>query len=91
PGAAERRGGGNDGASRAVTIATQRIMRALEDADCNARILTAPEIRKAVLQITGGYDPRTLTQRWRYAELGNSVNIGGAVDPKRLGSDLLAQ
>lgn len=91
PGAAERRGGGNEGASRAVTIATQRIMRALEDADCNARILTAPEIRKAVLQITAGYDPRTLTQRWRYAELGNSVNIGGAVDPTKLGSDLLAQ
>ncbi|TLG11473.1 type VII secretion protein EccE [Nocardia cyriacigeorgica] len=91
PDAAERRGGGNEGASRAVTIATQRIMRALEDADCNARILTAPEIRKAVLQITAGYDPRTLTQRWRYAELGNSVNIGGAVDPKKLGSDLLAQ
>ncbi|MET7768650.1 type VII secretion protein EccE [Nocardia sp. NPDC005366] len=91
PEAAARRGGGSDGASRAVTIATQRIMRALEDADCSARILTAPEIRKAVLQITAGYDPRTLTQRWRYAEIGNAVNIGSAVDPKQLGSDLLAQ
>ncbi|WP_330232979.1 type VII secretion protein EccE [Nocardia sp. NBC_00508] len=91
PEAAARRGGGAEGASRAVTIATQRIMRTLEDADCNARILTAPEIRKAVLQITGGYDPRSLEHRWRYAEIGNSVNIGSAVDPKRLGSDLLAQ
>lgn len=91
PEAAARRGGGAEGASRAVTIATQRIMRALEDADCNARILTAPEIRKAVLQITSGFDPRTLEHRWRYAEIGNSVNIGMAVDPKRLGSDLLAQ
>ncbi|WP_225729853.1 MULTISPECIES: type VII secretion protein EccE [unclassified Nocardia] len=91
PEAAARRGGGDEGASRAVTIATQRIVRALEDADCYARVLTAPEIRKAVLQITGGYDPRALTHRWRYAEIGNSVNIGSAVDPKRLGSDLLAQ
>ncbi|WP_194817395.1 type VII secretion protein EccE [Nocardia sp. XZ_19_385] len=91
PEASARRGGGTEGASRAVTIATQRIMRALEDADCNARILTAPEIRKAVLQITAGFDPRNLTHRWRYAEIGNAVNIGAAVDPKRLGSDLLAQ
>ncbi|MGO4615586.1 type VII secretion protein EccE [Nocardia sp. 2YAB30] len=91
PEAAARRGGGAEGASRAVNIATQRIMRTLEDADCNARILTAPEIRKAVLQITGDFDPRTLEHRWRYAEIGNSVNIGSAVDPKHLGSDLLAQ
>ncbi|HLS78291.1 MAG TPA: type VII secretion protein EccE [Nocardia sp.] len=90
-GAAARRGGGIEGASRAVTIATQRIMRALEDADCNARILTAPEIRKAVLQITAGYDPREITHTWRYAELGNAINIGSAVDPDHLGSDLLAQ
>ncbi|WP_054815777.1 type VII secretion protein EccE [Nocardia arizonensis] len=91
PDAAARRGGGSAGASRAVTIATQRIVRTLEDADCGARILTAPEIRKAVLQITAGYDPRTLTHRWRYAEIGNAVNIGAAVDPEQLGSDLLAQ
>lgn len=91
PEAAARRGGGAEGASRAVTIATQRIVRALEDADCASRVLTAPEIRKAVWQITAGVDPRALTHRWRYAELGNSVNIGAAVDPKQLGSDLLAQ
>ncbi len=91
PDATARRGGGTDGASRSVTIATQRIMRTLEDADCNARILTAPEIRKAVQQITAGLDPRTLSQRWKYAEIGNAVNIGSAVDPKQLGSDLLAQ
>lgn len=91
PEAAARRGGGAEGASRAVNIATQRIMRTLEDADCNARILTAPEIRKAVLQITGDFAPRTLEHRWRYAEIGNSVNIGSAVDPKHLDSDLLAQ
>lgn len=91
PDAADRRGGGAEGACRAVTIATQRIVRALEDADCASRVLTAPEIKKAVLQVTAQIDPRTLTHRWRYAELGNGVNIGAAVDPKQLGSDLLAQ
>ncbi|MEU7631953.1 type VII secretion protein EccE [Nocardia sp. NPDC049220] len=91
PDAAARRGGGAEGAARAVTIATQRIMRTLEDADCNARILTEPEIEKAVLQITDGFSVRTLAHRWRYAEIGNSVNIGSAVDPKLLHSDLLAQ
>lgn len=91
PGAVARRGGGNEGASRVVTIATQRIMRTLEDADCNARILTASEIRRAVLQLTEGFDPRELTHRWRYAELGNNVNVGSAIDPKHLGSDVLAQ
>ncbi|MEV6069751.1 type VII secretion protein EccE [Nocardia sp. NPDC052001] len=91
PDAAARRGGGLDGACRAVTIATRRILRTLEDADCAARILTAPEITRATLQITGGNDPRELTQHWRYAELGNSVNIGAAVAPARLDSEQLAR
>ncbi|MVU78904.1 type VII secretion protein EccE [Nocardia sp. ET3-3] len=91
PEAAARRGGGLTGACRAVTIATQRIVRTLEDGDCSARLLTAPEIRQAALQITAGVDPGELSQHWRYAELGNSVNIGAAVDPQQLASDLLAQ
>ncbi|WP_040788687.1 type VII secretion protein EccE [Nocardia paucivorans] len=91
PGAAERRGGGDEGAKRAVTIATQRIMRTLEDADCTARILTAPEIRRAVLQVTQNNNPRDLTHSWRYAELGNCVNIGDALDPKYLDSEALSQ
>ncbi|MEC3913242.1 type VII secretion protein EccE [Nocardia sp. CDC160] len=91
PDAAARRGGGLEGACRAVTIATQRIVRTLEDADCAARLLTAPEIRQAALQVTAGVDPGELTQHWRYAELGNSVNIGAAVDPEQLASELLAR
>ncbi|WP_330183325.1 type VII secretion protein EccE [Nocardia sp. NBC_01503] len=91
PDAADRRGGGLHGACRAVTIATQRVLRTLEDAGCAARILTAPEITKATLQITAGVDPRELTQHWRYAELGNSVNIGAAVPPSRLDSEQLAR
>ncbi|MGW4246201.1 type VII secretion protein EccE [Nocardia sp. NPDC004722] len=91
PEAADRRGGGLDGACRAVTVATERIVRTLEDGDCAARLLTAPEIRQAALQVTAGVDPGALTQHWRYTELGNSVNIGAAVDPGQLAADLLAQ
>ncbi|WP_245717731.1 type VII secretion protein EccE [Nocardia jejuensis] len=90
PDAAARRGGGIDGSCRAVTVATQRIVRMLADSDCAARILTAPEIRQAALQVTAGVDPGDLTQRWRYTELNNSVNIGAAVDPRQLGPELLA-
>ncbi|MFE3756985.1 type VII secretion protein EccE [Nocardia tengchongensis] len=91
PKAAARRGGGLPGACRAVTAATERVVRILEDGGCTARLLTAPEIRQAALQVTAGVDPGALTQHWRYAELGNSVNIGAAVDPRQLASDLLAQ
>ncbi|QLY31900.1 type VII secretion protein EccE [Nocardia huaxiensis] len=91
PEAAERRGGGLEGACRSVTIATQRIVRTLEDAACAARVLTAPEIKQAALQVTAGTDPGELTQSWRFTELGNSVNIGAAVDPAQLDSEVLAQ
>lgn len=91
PGAAARRGGGDEGAARSVTIATQRIVRTLEDAGCASRLLTASEIRSAVRQVIQGADVRDLTHRWRYAELGNSVNIGAAIDPKHLGSEILSQ
>ncbi|MFF2109477.1 type VII secretion protein EccE [Rhodococcus koreensis] len=37
-----RRGGSEDGASRAITIAASRVVRALADSGCRARILTAP-------------------------------------------------
>ncbi|NUS44769.1 MAG: type VII secretion protein EccE [Mycobacteriaceae bacterium] len=89
--AVERRGGGAEGASRSVTIATQRIVRALAEAGCRSRILTAPEIRDAVIQITAGTDPRTVGQRWSSARLGNFANIGSAVDPDKLSSETLAK
>ncbi|KAA0021494.1 type VII secretion protein EccE [Antrihabitans cavernicola] len=89
--AVARRGGETEGASRAVTVATQRIVRALDDAGCRSRILTAPEIREAVLQVTGGADPTALTQRWRHADVGENVSIGSAIDPNSLGSALLAK
>ncbi|MBD0322073.1 MAG: type VII secretion protein EccE [Aldersonia sp.] len=91
PDAVVRRGGGTDGASRAVTVATQRIVRALDEVGCRSRILTAPEIREAVLQITAGADPRGIEHTWRFARLGDNVNIGSAIDPNVLSSELLAQ
>ncbi|MBL1075130.1 type VII secretion protein EccE [Nocardia sp. 2] len=91
PEAARRRGGGLEGACRSVTVATQRVVRTLEAAACSARILTAPEIKQAALQVTAGVAPGELPQSWRCTELGNSVNIGAAVDPGQLDTDLLAQ
>ncbi|MCX5043937.1 type VII secretion protein EccE [Aldersonia sp. NBC_00410] len=91
PDAVERRGGGAEGASRAITIATRRIVRALDEVGCRSRVLTAPEIREAVLQITGGTDPRRLMQSWKFAQLGENVNIGSAIQPNALSSELLAR
>jgi type VII secretion protein EccE len=91
PDAVARRGGGAPGAQRAISIATQRIVRALEDAGCRSRMLTAQEIRESVLQVTAGSDPRTIGAGWKSATLGDNVNIGGAVDPDALSSDLLAK
>ncbi len=91
PDAVERRGGGSDGAGRSTTIATRRIVRALDEVGCRSRVLTAPEIRDAVLQITGGADPRRLMQTWRFAQLGETVNIGSAIAPKALNAETLAR
>lgn len=91
PDAVARRGGGTDGAARAITVATQRIVRALDEVGCRSRILTAPEIREAVLQITAGSDPRNIEHTWRFARLGENVNVGSAIDPKALSSELLAR
>ena len=89
--AVARRGGGTEGASRAVTVAAQRIVRALDDAGCRSRFLTAPEIREAVLQVSAGADPQLIRQSWRHAVLDDAVNVGASIQPNRLGSDLLAK
>ncbi|MFC9360061.1 type VII secretion protein EccE [Rhodococcus sp. NPDC057014] len=89
--AVARRGGGEEGASRAITIAAGRVVRALADSGCRARILTAPEIDSAALQISRGVDPRTVTQTWRQAPLPGVCNTGYGVDPRYLTRDLLAK
>ncbi|MHA4849002.1 type VII secretion protein EccE [Rhodococcus sp. MSC1_016] len=89
--AVARRGGGEHGASRAITIAASRVVRALADAACRARILTAPEIDSAALVISRGVDPRSLTQTWKHALLPGVCNTGYSVDPRFLSKELLAK
>ncbi|MCQ4120220.1 type VII secretion protein EccE [Rhodococcus tibetensis] len=89
--AVARRGGGEQGASRVITIAASRVVRALADAGCRARILTAPEIDSAALQISRGVDPKTVTQTWKHAPLPGVCNTGYGVDPRYLTKDLLAK
>lgn len=88
--AVARRGGGEEGASRALTIAASRVVRALADAGCRARILTAPEIDSAALQISRGVDPKMFTETWKHTPLPGVCNTGYGVDPRYLTKDLLA-
>ncbi|MFC9551112.1 type VII secretion protein EccE [Rhodococcus sp. NPDC056960] len=89
--AVARRGGGEDGACRAITIAASRVVRALADSGCRARILTAPEIESAALQISRGVDPNTFEETWNHAPLPGVRNTGYGVDPRYLTKDLLAK
>lgn len=91
PDAVARRGGNTTGACRAIAVATHRIVRTLENSGCAARILTASEIRHAVLQVSAGTQPQRISQRLGYARVDNYVNVGAAVDPRAVSSDLLAQ
>ncbi|CAM2859520.1 type VII secretion protein EccE [Skermania piniformis] len=90
PDAVARRGGGKEGASRAVTVAARRIVRLLAQRGYPARLLTADEIRGAVLQITAGTDPRGIGRRWRHAVLGDRIIGGGACHPDAISSELLS-
>ncbi|AOW94375.1 type VII secretion protein EccE [Rhodococcus sp. WMMA185] len=89
--AVARRGGGEEGASRAITIAASRVVRTLAESGCRARILTAPEVDSAALQISGGADPRTFTETWDHAPLPGVCNTGYGVDPSYLNRDFLAR
>ncbi|WP_072687341.1 type VII secretion protein EccE [Rhodococcus marinonascens] len=89
--AVARRGGGEEGASRAITIAASRVVRALSESGCRARILTAPEVDSTASQISRGVDPRTFTETWNHAPLPGVCNTGYGVDPQHLTRDLLAK
>ncbi|WP_241961771.1 type VII secretion protein EccE [Rhodococcus opacus] len=73
---------GKEGASRAITIAASRVVRALADYGCRARILTAPEIESAALQISRSVDPKAFTETWKHAPLPGVCNTGYGVDPR---------
>ncbi|NLU81758.1 type VII secretion protein EccE [Rhodococcus sp. HNM0569] len=85
------RGGGAEGTARAVTVAATRLVRALADAGCRSRILTAAEVETAALHVSRGVDPTTLTQTWKHAPLPGVCNTGYSIEPRALGKDLLAK
>ncbi|MGC0365222.1 type VII secretion protein EccE [Rhodococcus sp. 27YEA15] len=89
--AAARRGGGEQGAGRAVTIATHRIVRVLDRAGCSARILTAPEIASSTAQVTRGTPIADITETWRNTPLPGVSNYGYGIDPAFITAATLAK
>ncbi|NLE79270.1 MAG: type VII secretion protein EccE [Rhodococcus sp.] len=87
----DRRGGGREGASRCITIAANRIVRTLDDNGCRARILTAPEVDSAALQVSRGVVPTALEETWHDVTLPGVSNTGYEIEPRALTKELLAK
>ncbi|MGW6695925.1 type VII secretion protein EccE [Rhodococcus sp. NPDC054953] len=86
--AVARRGGGNVGVGRVVSIAAQRIVRALDVAGVRGRILTAPEIATARSMIAG--EPDGQRRSWRYAAVPSGCSTGHAIAPREVNAALLS-
>lgn len=84
PGAIARRGGGSEGAARTVIAAARRVVRALDDAGCAARLLSAREIGRTVRILSHGAAPEEIGQTRTEVALPVGVNTGGSFDPRRL-------
>lgn len=91
PEAVARRGGGAEGAARAMVIAARRVTRALAAAGYRSRILTAAEIQSATAHITRGVGPGELRQTWSQVPLPGACNVGYALDPRQLTREHLTQ
>ncbi|MFD4366132.1 type VII secretion protein EccE [Rhodococcus sp. NPDC058521] len=89
--AVDRRGGGREGAARSITMAANRIVRTLADNNCSARILTAPEVDSAALQVSRGVVPTAFEETWHEVTLPGVSNTGYEIDPKVLSRELLAK
>ncbi|MFD4181502.1 type VII secretion protein EccE [Rhodococcus sp. NPDC058514] len=89
--AVARRGGGTEGAARTASVAALRIVRALSDAGCESRLLTAAEIDSAAMQISRGVRPGSFTRTWTHTPLPGVCNTGYAIDPRVLSDELLAK
>lgn len=87
----DRRGGGREGAARSITIAANRIVRTLSDNGCRTRILTAPEVDSAALQVSRGVVPTALEETWHEVTLEGVSNTGYEIEPSALSSELLAK
>ncbi|WP_416063698.1 type VII secretion protein EccE [Rhodococcus indonesiensis] len=84
PAAVARRGGGSEGAARAVRIAARRVVRALAEQRHAARILDAGEITRAVESVTGGADPLLLEEDRDAVRLPGGLSRAAVVEPGRL-------
>ncbi|HEY5854471.1 MAG TPA: type VII secretion protein EccE [Aldersonia sp.] len=84
PDAVVRRGGDTAGAIRALGIAAARTVASLAASGHRARVLTATEIRDAVLRVSAGTDPHEIGQTWNHARLGEHVDVGATIDPVAL-------
>ncbi|MCA1006235.1 type VII secretion protein EccE [Rhodococcus hoagii] len=84
-----RRGGGEEGAARTVAVAARRVVRALADTGCAARILPAADVESAAALICRGVHPDTMDQHWSHVPLQGMCNTGNAIDPRHLSRELL--
>ncbi|MCJ0905082.1 type VII secretion protein EccE [Rhodococcus sp. ARC_M6] len=89
--AVERRGGGEQGAARSISVATSRVVRVLEATGARARILTAPEVSSATAQVSRGIEIGEVAQTWRSTTLPGVSNFGYGIDPKSITTETLAQ
>lgn len=89
--AVARRGGGERGAGRAITVASNRVIRVLDAAGCKARILTAAEIASSTAQVTRGTASDDITETWRSTPLPGVANIGYGVEPNFITTATLAR
>jgi type VII secretion protein EccE len=83
------RGGGTDGAARALSVATRRIARTLAQLGTENRILPGAEIRHARGIVTADVTPRTAPREWSHVALPNGINTGYSLDPHLLSAGVL--
>ncbi|EME21308.1 hypothetical protein G419_09931 [Rhodococcus triatomae BKS 15-14] len=83
------RGGGTDGAARALSVATRRIARTLSHVGTANRILPAEEIRIARGVVTAETAPRSVPRVWGHIVVPNGLNTGYSLDPRLLTSGVL--
>ncbi|WP_342659570.1 hypothetical protein Rruber_03124 [Rhodococcus ruber] len=84
PAAVARRGGGAEGAARAVSIAARRVVRALAEQHHAARILDAEEITRAVESVTGCADPLLPEEARDAVRLPGGLSRASVVEPGHL-------
>lgn len=84
PAAVARRGGGSEGAARAVTAAARRVVRALAEQHHTARILGAGEIAGAVESVAGCADPALLEEDRGAVRLPGGYSRAAVVEPGHL-------